>query len=286
MGKLISGISKDGSQRFRVADVTDVVQVASEKHKPDRLARLALARAIACVAVFPIEGKIHDGVSLQWNGRGPLVSVFAEHRLPGRIRAYAQNPQAMAASQWAFERRGMGLGLLPAGSLNVVKSGAMGGHTIGQVPLKNGEVDEDLEAYFAASEQIDTRLWTSIVENENENALAQVFAVLAQRLPDGAWEKRERPEKLDRKMTMEELLAFALPQESEIMTTHELLFACGCTKDRFENGLLLLDEQELLEMLALDHGAETTCQFCSSVYAFSGEELAAIIDRKEKVGRA
>lgn len=279
--RLILAISEDGAVRARIAHTDTLVAEALRRHQPGPLGALALARALSVAAVFPVEWEKNDRISLQWSGGGPLGTVFAELRATGDLRAYLSKPSAVPKSPLSGERRGFGLGLLPGGFLGVLRQSPTG-HTQGQVPLINGEIDEDLESYFEVSEQVPTRV-RALVAKGAAGEITAAGAVLVQHLPQA------EPETLVAGATLEALTPGTPPEQwletayqrpFRILEERPLRFGCPCTRERVEMGLALLSEQELLDMMVTDQGAEVDCQFCAENYRFTDHDLAAIIDFK------
>ena len=274
-------VSEDGLLRARVARTTELVREAIRRHQPAPLGQKALARALSAAAVFPVDwGKI-DRVSIQWSGGGPMGSVFAELREPGTLRARLTQPAAQPRSPLSGERRGAGLGLLPGGFISVLRQAPKGSHQHGQVPLRNGEVDEDLEAYFEASEQVTTRV--RALSAFHNDGLAHAAGLLVQALPgaeDVQLVEAEALERLDPAATPELWLQALFGRPFRILESCPLSFQCACGRERAAAGISLLEQEELIEMVVKDKGADVTCEFCNENYRFSADELLAILDEK------
>ena len=274
-------VSEDGLLRARVARTTELVREAIRRHQPAPLGQKALARALSAAAVFPVDwGKI-DRVSIQWSGGGPMGSVFAELREPGTLRARLTQPAAQPRSPLSGERRGAGLGLLPGGFISVLRQAPKGSHQHGQVPLRNGEVDEDLEAYFEASEQVTTRVRALSAFHDDE--LTHAAGLLVQALPgaeDVQLVDAEAIERLDPAATPELWLQALLGRPFRVLESCPLSFQCACGRERAAAGISLLEQEELIEMVVRDKGADVTCEFCNENYRFSADELLAILDEK------
>lgn len=274
-------VSEDGLLRARVARTTELVREAIRRHQPAPLGQKALARALSAAAVFPVDwGKI-DRVSIQWSGGGPMGSVFAELREPGTLRARLTQPAAQPRSPLSGERRGAGLGLLPGGFISVLRQAPKGSHQHGQVPLRNGEVDEDLEAYFEASEQVTTRV--RALSAFHDDGLTHAAGLLVQALPgaeDVQLVDAEAIERLDPAATPELWLQALLGRPFRILESCPLSFQCACGRERAAAGISLLEQEELIEMVVKDKGADVTCEFCNENYRFSADELLAILDEK------
>lgn len=278
-------LSDDNRLRARVARTTSLAREIAGRQRAGRLAATALGRATSCAAVFPLErGKI-DLVSLQFTGGGPLGGLLVEHRHPGALRGYAQNPEAVPRGTVAYGRTGAGLGLLPHGSLSVVKQDGRGGYTVGRVALKNGEIDEDVEAYFRDSEQVPTRVFAETVVDE-EAEIATSWGALVQALPPGTAEDLENvraPVGDGEAEDLDALLTSMLGGRSyRVLERHPLSFRCDCSKERVMGGLKLLDVPELEDMLEKDKGAEVTCRFCAERYEVSEAELEGVLDERRR----
>lgn len=278
-------LSDDNRLRARVARTTCVSREVARRQHAGRLAATALGRATSCAAVFPLERGKLDLVSLQLTGGGPLGGLLLEHRHPGFLRGYAQHPEAVPRGSVAFGRKGAGLGLLPGGSLSVVKQDGHGGYTVGRVALHNGEIDEDVEAYFRESEQVPTRVFAEAAVDDSGHVVA-AWGALVQALPPGTPEDLEdvrAPAGDGDAHDLDALLSSLLGGRGyRVLERHPIAFRCDCSRERVTSSLKLLDVAELEDMLAKDKGAEVTCRFCSERYVVSEPELAAVLEERRR----
>lgn len=245
-----------------------------------------LARALTCAALYPTSFKDCARLSLQFVGGGPLRSVFAELRAAtdaqGQLALHLRGTTRVpAATLWAADPRGRRLGrALAPGTLQVMRQQPSGGFSQAHVELLNGEVDDDVEHYFRSSEQVPTRVRTA-VDLDESGALRSVVGILVQTLP-GA-----EPDRLDHLVldgvtadeALESLLARVLDAPM-IMERLPLSFACPCSRERALGGISLLSQDEVIDMIAVDKGAEVRCEFCAEVYRFTAEELLTLVETK------
>lgn len=277
-------LSDDDRLRVRVARTTQLTREIARRQRAGRLAATALGRAASSAAVFPLEHGKLDLVSLQFTGGGPLGGLLVEHRHPGALRGYVQEPAAVPRGTVAYGRKGAGLGLLPHGSLSVVKQDGHGGYTVGRVALKNGEIDEDLELYFRDSEQVPTRVFAE-AEADEEGEIGAAWSALVQAIPPGTPEDLEdvrAPAAGTDPSDLEALLRSLLGGRGfRVLDRQPLTFRCDCSRERVLGSLKLLDVPEIEDMLEKDKGAEVTCRFCAEHYVISEEELAAVLEERK-----
>lgn len=287
--RTLIAVTRDGRFRARVARLTGVVGEACRRHGATGLVAEALARALGCVAVYPTNWKDAERIAVQWSGPGPLRTLMAEAR-PGRVlRAYAAG--AYAGKRIARDGyRGIGHGLgAGSGFVNVIRQEAHGAFAQSRVPLKNGEVDEDLEAWFRQSEQAPTMLRV-LTGPEAGGVPRETSAVIVQLLP------RAGPEDLPATAVMEgmgadapllDLLDAAVEgRPVDLLAEEALKFQCNCSKQRIAAGLALLQVDELLDMINKDRGASVRCDYCATRYTFDREEVEEIMVRKVTGERA
>jgi molecular chaperone Hsp33 len=207
-----------------------------------------------------------------------LRGLFVELRAPGHLRGY---PRAPDATIWAGDPRARRIGraLLP-GILHVLRQVPDGNYAQGQVELVSGEIDEDLEAYFQRSEQVPTKLRTVITLDDKEPVSCS--GVLVQTLPGGD-EARLQSINVDNiapDMSPEHLLGRVLGEGFNVLEIVPLKFACPCTRERALSGIRLLDDDQIIDMIHKDKGAEVRCDFCGELYNFDRDELTQLLDRK------
>lgn len=284
--RTLVAVTRDGRLRLRATVTDETVTEALIRHLPGELASLALGRALTSTALFPVTWKDCERVSLQWSGRGPLGTLMTELRRPGRLRGLVSQPRAELAKEGYTGWRGIGYGLLPAGYLGVIRQKESGQFSRGQVELANGEVDEDLEAFFLTSEQVPTRLRTA-VELGDHALSARAVGVLVQALPgsegdEAALPDRRLHERMSADDSPERLLEIASGGVSlDVLEEIPVSWACTCTRERIEDGIALLEASEITSMIEEDGGASVTCDFCATIYALTVEDLRAILARKQ-----
>ena len=66
--------------------------------------------------------------------------------------------------------------------------------------------------------------------------------------------------------------------ELEILETAPVEYRCYCSRERVSRALISMGRDELEKLIAEQHGAELTCQFCDRVYQFTEEELQSLLD--------
>jgi molecular chaperone Hsp33 len=241
--QLLVAISKDGTLRARAARTSATVSDALIRHLPVPSAAHALARALSCAAVFPMEWKHNERVSLQWQGDGPLHMILAEFRRPGLLRGLV--PPAASGNLVAGEdgQRPSIASAVGIGQLSVILQGPTGAFARGQVALTSSEIDQDFETYFNMSVQIPTRVATHVALGENLLS-AETSALLVQTLPGGDADQlpdtdalRQRPPAEDPRSLLD--AAFG-PDGYDVLETIDLGFDCPCSLERVRAGVMLL----------------------------------------------
>jgi molecular chaperone Hsp33 len=283
--RAVVAISEDRRLRVVAALVSETVAEAVRRHRTGALASLALARAVASAALAGIGHKDRSRVALQWVGRGPLRQIHADFRPPGELRAYVGDAQAAVPG---------GSGAIPAtalapGVVSLIWQERDGRTAHGQVPMEDGSVDRDVEAWLRNSEQVPSRLRV-LVDSDAAGRPLAVAGLLVQTLPGAvAGDLAPAPSLLDRSARagapLADLLALAVPGgRVEVVAEHALRFFCACSQERVEGGVALLPVDDLQDMVGKAEPAQVRCEFCATEYVVPVERVAAILASKRGGG--
>jgi molecular chaperone Hsp33 len=137
-------------------------------------------------------------------------------------------------------------------------------------------------SYFAQSEQISTRVWLAV----NETAAA---GMLIQLMPDQDTEQKEQfweyAVQLGQTVSEHELLTlenetllYRLYHETKvrIFEKRKTQFKCRCNREKMQQVLTVLGEQETKELLK-EHGEVSVhCDFCGSKYIFDPIDITML----------
>ena len=69
--------------------------------------------------------------------------------------------------------------------------------------------------------------------------------------------------------------------ELEYVEELPIKYNCGCSKEKFMSGVATLEEEEILDMIEKDKGAELECQICGKKYNLTEEDLKECINIKK-----
>jgi molecular chaperone Hsp33 len=248
---------------------------------PEPVAR-RLGETCAAAALFTGHTKLDGRLSVQLRGAGALRTLFAECTAEGSLRgiAHYQEPLPDPLTPRAFGEGSVlaiTIETMPPGAQDMVRYQ-------GLVGLEADTLAEAFEAYFAQSEQLPTRI---LLACDGERAAA----LLLQQLPAGhgdpdGW---TRASALFDTLGTDELLATPddtllvrlFSQETvRMLGQRPLRFGCSCSRERVEDTLRSLGEDEILASLR-DGIAEVHCDFCGQSYRFDEPQLRGLFQVTE-----
>ena len=243
--------------RVSIALTTGIVEKARQRHNLSPVASAALGRTMTGAALLAGDYKNHEGVSLKVAGDGPLGAVHADCFDTNKLRGYVDNPQVD----------------LPYTS---------------QAYLVSGEIAEDIAYYLFTSEQVPSTISLGVLVSQ-DYTIAAAGGFLVQALPGAKDEDLARVEAnitqvgalttyLQDHPNGEGLIDIILSgMHFKELYRQNLYWRCTCSRQRFENALLSL-RQEDKEALLKDPQVEMTCQYCGAKYVLSHDELAALYE--------
>ena len=153
MSYILRGTSKNHGIRIFAADTTSMVEEARRLHNTSPVASAALGRALTASSIMGIMMKgDNDKLTLSINGKGPLGTIVCVADSKGTVKGYVSNPLVDIPSR-ADGKLDVGSAVEINGLVTIIKDMGMKEPYTGQYPLVNGEIAEDLTAYYAYSEQ-------------------------------------------------------------------------------------------------------------------------------------
>ena len=293
MDELIRVIAKDAPIKAMAITGTALVERARQIHDTWPVATAALGRLLMAASMMGDMLKEEKGsVTLRVRGGGPLGTVTAVSDSEGNVRGYVQNP-AVDVPRKAHAKLDVGAAVGANGEITVIKDMGMKEPYVGSVQLVGGEIAEDIAAYYVESEQIPTAcaLGVLIAPDQSVQVAGGYLIQLMPGADEAVISAVERgiaqvgavTAALDRGDDALELLRQVLSDfELEILETAPVEYRCYCSRERVSRALISMGRDELEKLIAEQHGAELTCQFCDRVYQFTEEELQSLLDEATK----
>lgn len=142
-----------------------------------------------------------------------------------------------------------------------------------------------LEAYFARSEQLPTRIWLAADGTGAAGLLLQQLPASAG-APETDADGWRRAGMLAGTVTAQELLALdsqdllrRLFHEEDVRVADEraVVFRCSCNRQRVESALRLLGRAELDSLLATEGQIEVRCEFCNKAYGLDTVDVERLL---------
>ncbi|SEA49540.1 molecular chaperone Hsp33 [Thiothrix caldifontis] len=206
----------------------------------------------------------HDGsLTLQIRGNGPIHLLVIQATAHGTVRGLAQ---------WSREADGTSLPALfgEAQLAITLESNQSNERYQSLIPVEGESLSAALEAYFARSEQLPTRLW--LLSSDTVSA-----GILLQRLPHAQHNEDDwqRASLLLDTLTAEELahlepeeLLYRLFHEEDVrlFDAKDIRFQCSCSRERVETMLRSIGQTEAETILEEQGKIEIICEFCNANY--------------------
>jgi molecular chaperone Hsp33 len=244
-----------------------------------------LGHAVAACTLLAATLKFRGTLTFQLQGDGIVNLLVAQCTDDNRMRAVARyDAQSLAAVATHS----------PPGELFRQLTGSTGRVTVtveaeeksaryqGVVPLAGDSLAQSLEAYFASSEQLPTRV---VLAADAERAAG----MLVQKLPEpaagstrDAWQEAQwGMQRLTPRMllggSLETDLAALFPgHDVRVFTGAPVEFECRCNPARVAGVLRALGSEEIREVLREQGSVTVTCEFCQRPYSFDSLDIEAL----------
>ena len=285
---IIRGMSRDGFVKATAIVSTQLVERARQIHKTTAVATAALGRVLSGASMMGNMQKVENGsLTIQFKGGGPLGTLLAVSDAHGNVRGYVENPCIDLLEKYPG-KLDVGAAVGTDGMLTVIRDLQMKEPYVGSVELTTGEIADDITSYFAQSEQTPTACGLGVLVKPDQSVQC-AGGYLVQLLP-GA------PEEVISKLeigimnagTVTKMLTDGLDGagiiravlenfDVELFESEPVEYRCYCSRERVTAALISLGRQELQSIIDEGETIHMSCQFCDADYAFTPDEIRAIL---------
>lgn len=264
--------------RGELSYINDSLQKMLENHQYPLPVKQLLAELVVATSLLTATLKFEGEIAMQLQGDGPVKFAAVNGNHLQQFRGVARLQSELQGE--SFNE------LVGNGYLVVTITPKQGERYQGIIPLTGNSLTATLEAYFAQSEQLPTRLYifTDITaEHRAAGLLLQVLPVEQDKAREDfndlvtLSDTLTATELLD--LPAEEVLYRLFHQEQvEVFPTQAISFVCGCSKEKCETALFSLGRVVVAEQVALG-GLDMSCEYCNTSYHFTVDDLQAIHDK-------
>lgn len=244
-----------------------------------------LGEAVAAAVLLAASLKFEGTLTLQLQGDGAVRLLVAQCTHDFRLRALARYEETAVdaipreATPAAVFRALVGTG----GRLTVtVEADEKGARYQGVVPLEGRSLAESLEAYFASSEQLPTRVLLAADPAHGAGLLVQKLPGPDDEESGASWVDAQRGiARLEASALLnepaEDLLRRGFPeQDLRLFRGAPVHFECRCGEGRVATLLRALGEEEVRGVLQEQGSVTVICEFCQHPYRFETPDVDAL----------
>lgn len=236
-----------------------------------------LAELVAATSLLTATLKFEGDIAVQVQGDGPVrfaaVNGTEQQQFRGVVRMQAD------ITGDSFRQ------LIGEGYMVVTITPKQGERYQGIIPLSGDSLASTLEAYFAQSEQLPTRLYlyTDIQAQQCRAAgfMLQVLPVDQQKAKTDFDDLVMLSNTLTHdemfNLDVEQLLYRLFHQEEvELFPAQPVSFVCGCSKEKCSSAIISLGADVINEHI-LEGKLDISCEYCNKIYHFNADDLSTLL---------
>ncbi|HUI59937.1 MAG TPA: Hsp33 family molecular chaperone HslO [Steroidobacteraceae bacterium] len=253
--------------------------------------RELLGQAVAASVLLAATLKFRGTLTLQLQGDGAISLLVAQCTHDFRLRAVARFEEDAVSADAGFRQLVGSTGRVAV----TVEADERSMRYQGIVPLSGDSLADSLEAYFASSEQLPTRLLLAADEQRGAGVLVQKVPGSAKDDAselDEIWVEAQRGiERLSPadllQCPVEELLERGFSaQDMRLFRGTRVQFECRCNQGRVAGLLRALGADEVRDVLREQGAVTVTCEFCHRPYRFGPADIDALFENEVDTGEA
>ena len=293
MDEIIRAVTGDGYAKISAISAKGMIERARQLHDTSPVATAALGRSLCAASMLGDLLKEETAtLTLRINGGGPIGTVIAVSDSQGMVRGYVENPQVDVPNR-EDGKLNVGAAVGVDGMLTISRDLGLKEPYIGSTRLVSGEIAEDLAYYYMESEQVASAVGLGVlVDTDLSVKCAGGFIVqLLPGAPDSLIDMIEENIQITGQVTgilengcAQDLVdAVFMDLSPETLSSTSVEYRCYCSRERVRRAVESLSLEDLREIYAGGEAAQVSCQFCNTVYDFSGDEILEMINAHEAV---
>jgi len=265
--RLVRALTEDSQIRLAALDARPLWDGVRRGHPHlEAEACACLVELLAATLLFQSRSLFAERMQILLRGAGRARAVVADSWPDGMVRGMLDEAEGLKGP-W----------VATPGVFQVMRSGAKGEPYIGKLPLVEGGVSRQAEAYLQHSEQIQASLsvWCDPSTGEAGGLLAEP---LPQCPPERLGRLVEALEGLEVVPAWERDPEFLIRWVNQgegaiLLSTHGIEYRCRCGKEALLAVLGGFPEERLQELFAAGSPAEVRCDYCGKAFTIHREEV-------------
>ncbi len=281
MNNLIRGLIERSEISFTIASTTEIVNEGIRLHKLSPTSAYIFGKALSALTFISSCLKEERGeVSLALQCDGECGTIGASGNRALYIRGYIDNPTLLGNADALGEISAIGRG----GSFTLVRDDGYNRPFVGTCGFPAfGGLDEIIEEYYEISEQLPTRIKTTVELDENG---ACVFAgvVALQPLPFACEESLQKVatmdlEKVLRSVKNKDISAVAKEYNVENDEGRFAKYQCNCSREYLAEVLVSLGRAQFEDIVETEGAVRVHCHYCNRDYEFTAEDAEVLFPK-------
>ena len=273
MNNVLRTLIYNGQVSLTLVDATEIAKEGIQLHKLSKGSSQLFAKALAVMTFMSAALKNEQGeisLALKCDGAAKEIAISGNRAL--RLRGYIAETQLSDG----FSEREM----LGEGSMTIIRDDGYNRPFVGACAFpERGGIDEIFEEYYRISEQLPTRIETSI-EFDETGALRFVGAAVLQPLPFADKETLEKVEAADlfglleavKTKGVEIAATDAFTKDETVWEVRGAVYKCNCSREYLTRVLVSLGEEQMREIIREDGSVHVHCHYCNTDYHFTEED--------------
>lgn len=258
-------------------------QEVISRHDYHPLVRELLGETLTAGVLLSATLKMEGRLTIQIQGDGPVSLLVAEITISKDGDLTQRSLRGMASCKQEQLAQGNLASLFGKGQIVITIQPDNGKDRFqGIVALEGETIAEALQAYFIQSEQLDTRLWLHVGENNTAG-------LLLQRMPSSDELEAEdwnRILHLASTVSRDELLDLAgeavihrlfHEEDVRVFEAESIRFFCSCSREKVAGMLRGLGRSELEDIIQEQGKVGVNCEFCLQAYEFDSVDVEQLL---------
>ena len=284
MKNLLRTLVYDGQVSLTLAETTALVAEGARMHALSDTSAYLFGKALSAMTFMSacLKGETGEiSLSLKTSGAGGEIAVSGNRAL--YLRGYIENTKLSGAFNEETERAAFA----ENGSLTIIRNDGYARPFVGACAFPmSGGLDEAFEEYFRISEQLPTRIATTVKIGEHGKVLFAGVAVL-QPLPFADENTLQKVHAADLDKLLCDIQAqgvecaaeSAFGKDERVWEVRTAAYKCNCSRQYLTRVLVSLGEEQMRAIIREDGAVRIHCHYCNSDYAFDEKDADELFSK-------